>query len=164
MPVIVSDAGPLIALSRIDKLELLRVLFRSVMVPKAVIDELRLDERRPGVVQLRNALRKGKWLESASPLDTRAIPGLGEGESGAIRLALERAYPLLVDDRRARLAADRLGVSVVGTGRILLAAKRHGLIESVGEALKALREAGYRLSDPLCRRLLELAGERRSRQ
>jgi len=49
MSLIVSDAGPLIALSRIDRLYLLRDLFAEIVVPAAVVDELRLDEKRAGV-------------------------------------------------------------------------------------------------------------------
>ena len=48
MTLIVADAGPLIALSRIDQLELLRELFSKVWVPGMVLRELRLDEGRPG--------------------------------------------------------------------------------------------------------------------
>lgn len=56
-------------------------------------------------------------------------------------------------------AAAYRGIPVIGIGRILIAAKETGLIESVATALTALRGAGYRLSDQLCARLLTIASE-----
>ena len=50
-------------------------------------------------------------------------------------------------------------MAVIGTGRILIAAKERGLIESVADALNALRDSGYRLSDELRSRLLAIADE-----
>jgi predicted nucleic acid-binding protein len=48
---------------------------------------------------------------------------------------------------------------VVGTGRILIEAKRRGLVASVSVELAGLRGAGYRLSDALCQEIQRLAGE-----
>ena len=103
-----SDAGPLIALARIDLLFLLRELFTEVVVPTAVIDELRLREPRPGAEALAAATRH-QWLRSMVPTDERPISGLGVGESAAIRLALQLRCPLLVDERRGRIAARNHG-------------------------------------------------------
>ena len=50
-------------------------------------------------------------------------------------------------------------IAVIGTGRVLLVAKEHGLIDTVSGALDALAGAGYRLSDELRARLTQLAGE-----
>ena len=61
-----------------------------------------------------------------------AQPGLGVGESAAIRLARKLDCPLLLDERRARVAARKQGLRVLGTGRVLLAAKERGLIPGVG--------------------------------
>ncbi len=50
-------------------------------------------------------------------------------------------------------------MAVIGTGRILIAAKERGLIESVVGSLNDLGAAGYRLSDALRSRLLAIADE-----
>ncbi len=57
MLLIVADAGPLIALSRIHRLSILCTLFDEVAIPSVVVDELRLDEQRPGVEDLARAVR-----------------------------------------------------------------------------------------------------------
>jgi predicted nucleic acid-binding protein len=159
MKLIVADAGPLIALSRIGKLHVLSSLFTSVLVPSSVLEELRLHENRPGVEQLALAYAKQKWFRSVSPPDLRPIQGLDKGECAAIHLAEHLKCPLLVDERRGRTAARRRHLDVIGTGRILLAAKQKGLIEGVGVVLDELRSSGYRLSGELCSHLRKLAGE-----
>jgi len=159
MRLIVSDAGPLIALSRIERLPLLGGLFETVLIPGVVLGELRLEEHRPGVGPLREAVEQGKWIRSAVAEDERPIPGLDDGEACAIGLAAELNCPLLIDERRGRTAAKHHGVVVFGTGRVLLYAKAEGLIESVRVVLDELRTAGYRLSDDICQRLLQLASE-----
>jgi len=156
---VVADAGPLIALSRVGRLPLLRALFDDVLIPAAVLEELRLDETRPGVEQLAQAIAEEKWLRSMSPSAKAEIPGLDVGESAAINLAVQLECPLLMDERRGRLAARKRGLVVLGTGRVLLAAKQAGLVETVSSVLGELRNAGYRLSDDICRQLTELAEE-----
>ena len=159
MRLIVADAGPLIALSRIHRLSILRTLFDQVAIPRVVVEELRLDERRPGVEDLARAVRAEKWLQDRTPRNVRPIAGLDEGESAAIHLAEELRCPLLIDEHRGRISATKRGVAVIGTGRILIEAKRRGLISNVAHELGLLRTAGYRLSEPLCRRILSLASE-----
>lgn len=159
MRLIVSDAGPLIALSRIRRLSLLADLFEDVVAPSVVLHELRLEEQRPGVEQLTEAFKQRKWFRCMTAQDQRSIPGLDDGEAAAIRLSAQLKCPLLIDERRGRTAAKHHNLQVVGTGRVLLWAKEKGLIDSVRASLNELQAAGYRLSDHLCKRLLQLAAE-----
>lgn len=159
MKLIVSDAGPLIALSRIGRLSLLPVLFGKVVVPNVVLEELRLGDVRPAVELLIEAVEQKKWLRAMASVGSRPIPALDRGESAAICLAEQLKCPLLVDERRGRIAARRRNVAVIGTGRLFLAAKEKGFIDAVGPILHDLRDIGYRLSDALCRQLLLLAEE-----
>lgn len=158
---VVSDAGPLIALARTQHLSLLERLFERVLIPEAVRDELALTSERPGAQALSKALARENWLVVRK---VRAIipgsPGLGPGESEAIALAGREGALLLIDDRLGRRAARSAGLRIIGTGRVLLAAKRDGLIERVSPVLDELGDAGYRLSDALVQRLKQLAGER----
>jgi len=159
---LVADAGPLIALARVRRLHLLNELFMSVLVPPEVHRELRIDENRPGSRSLGEALDDG-WLSVATLASGRESAfvsrALDRGESEAIRLAEERAAILLIDDRRGRAAARRRALRIVGTGGILLAAKRRSLLHDVGPVLLDLAEAGYRLSPGLVERILQTAGE-----
>jgi predicted nucleic acid-binding protein len=156
----VSDAGPLIALSKINRLDLLECLFDQILVPDIVLQELRLDEHRPGVSALRNAFAgSDKWVSrtTSGRLDSDRV--LDPGEHAAILIAKTEMCPLLIDETRGRRFARKQGVPVVGTGRILLEAKTRGLIPDVSGLLYALSEVGCRLSKELITRLSELAGE-----
>jgi len=158
---VVSDAGPLIALARIGRLDLLRKALGSLEIAQAVEDELRLDSDMPGATLLRRAVRKDGWIRArtVSTAPARLGMALGLGEASAILLAAERKALLLIDDRRGRTAAAKRGVICIGTGRVLLEAKRRRLLTAVGPTLQALTDSGYRLSPALCSRILELAGE-----
>jgi hypothetical protein len=78
---------------------------------------------------------------------------LGAGESEAISLALElRADRLFVDEKAARHLAAALGLNVIGTLGVLLAAKRKGLIPVVRPLVEALLESSFWISPQLVER------------
>lgn len=160
MRLVVADAGPLIGPARAGRLDLLCQIYTSVVVPGAVAAELDLGGHRPGARALAAAAEAG-WLltheETPPPL---ALPAsLDEGEAQAIALAVARGLPLLIDEIQGRRAARRVGVRIVGTGGLLVLAKRTGCLDLVAPVLEALRSGGYRLSDALCQEILSLAGE-----
>ncbi len=85
---------------------------------------------------------------------------LGPGKREAIALAVESKPSLLiVDDLPARKIARMLGVNVVETAGILLAAKRRGFIESLRTELDGLIQNSFFLSPKLYNDLLQAAGE-----
>jgi len=60
-PVVIADAGPLIALARIAALDLLRRLFGRVSITTVVRDEILPPSDFPGAAALQAALEAG-WL------------------------------------------------------------------------------------------------------
>lgn len=156
----VCNATPLIHLGRIVQLDLLRLVLRRVLVPPAVVEEVR---SHLGEV-LEAALLSG-WLVSTTPVNATTVGDLarrlgGRGEAEVIALALEQPDPLvLLDERAARQVCQELGLSTRGTLGLLLDARRQGLIEAVRPLIDALRATGFWLDDALARRVLELAGE-----
>ena len=75
-------------------------------------------------------------------------------------LALENPmHIVLLDDALARRVAEAAGLTVLGTLRLILEAKSHGLIDQVAPVLDALAEAGMWMSDDIRRRILRLARE-----
>ena len=84
---------------------------------------------------------------------------LDRGEAEAIVLAQSEEAKLLIDERKGRAVARRRGVTVIGTGGVLLLAKRADVIDQIAPILDELASHGYRLSDGLRGELLLLAGE-----
>ena len=144
----VLDSACLIGFERIGRLDLLPALLEPAMAPPAVIREF---GSRP------------EWLAEVEVADRGMVAALGlvvdPGESEAIALAFEKGIRIILDDRKAREAAQRLNISVTGTVGILLKAKEAGLVASIRPLLDALDAHHFR-SGPLLRaEALRLAGE-----
>ena len=160
---VVADTGPLIALARVERLELLPRLYERVIVPSAVHAELALDSDRPGARVLAAAFNAG-WITVEAVTDSALVRELARlldpGEAEAIALAeQEAARFLLVDDARGRRIARSRDIAVVGVAGVLLAAKSRGEIPAVGPILEALSNTGYRLSHRLIAAVLARADE-----
>jgi len=162
--IVVSDAGPLIALGRIEQLDLLKQLYQNVLIPPAVHSELRCGADLPGATALQQAINDG-WISVQSvPTSEKVISQLrlilDAGESEAIVLAeLVHCRFLLMDERRGRQVAKKRGLTVIGIAGVLLAAKRGGLIEAVSPVVNILSKEGYRLSNSLIAEILKVAEE-----
>lgn len=160
---IVADAGPLIALAVGGVLTLGIDMMGGLMVPEAVLDECTSDISAPGaaiLLQLHNAQRF-QTIPSASlmPLDASFAQGLGGGEIAVLSYAAQNGLLALIDERRARRAADRLGISVIGSGAVLAQLKRQGFIDSVKPVLSAWRQHRYFVSESVLANILRLANE-----
>jgi predicted nucleic acid-binding protein len=80
--------------------------------------------------------------------------------AAAIALALEnRADLVLLDERKGRKVARRLGLSVRGTLGVLVEAKKRGHVALVGPVLDRLVRAGFRVSDAVKDEIRRSAGE-----
>lgn len=160
--IVVADAGPLIHLAGIGQLDLIRRLSPSVLVPESVYREVVVGGAGlPGAVEVESA----EWITVVTAsrvevVDALVAGGLHRGESEAIALAVERrADQLLIDERQGRLTAEGLGIPVIGSIGILIAAKARGEVHAVAPLLEALRTSGLWLSDALVTRVLTAIGE-----
>ena len=77
-----------------------------------------------------------------------------------LALAVEHSARLvIIDERKGRRYARRLGLSLTGTLGILLLAKEEGLVTDVAPLIKQLLDEGLHFSSELVSRALTLAGE-----
>lgn len=151
MSSVVSDASPLIALHEIGQLDLLRTLFGTVSIPPAVARESLSVAKPTWIVEQPLVRPRVSLVERA---------GLGAGEREAISLALEiGAGRLIIDELAGRAVAQHLGLPLVGTLGILLAAKRRALIPEIRGPIDILRRGGFRVANDLYEDLLRKAGE-----
>jgi len=157
--IIVSNAGPLIALAKIERFELLRELFGKICIPQAVYDEVVvIGTGRAGANEMEQAV--GDWVEIQEVKDLVIVKSLltklGKGESEAIALALEtKADLVLLDDYKARATAEFMGLSMTGTVGMLSRAQKKGLISDLRSLLDELQAKGFRLSDKVYAEILK---------
>lgn len=160
-PVVVADAGPLIALAGCGQLALLLAVFESIHVPQAVLDETTADRSRAGAVDIDSFVRTHAQVHPGrdDAIHAAAASHLDEGEAQALSLAHALGCGVLMDERRGRQAALRQGMPLFGVLGVLLQAKRIGRIEHIAPALARLQGNGYRVSQALVDAALKLAGE-----
>jgi predicted nucleic acid-binding protein len=159
--IVVSDTGPLIALAKVDYLDVLQELFNEVCIPLAVHREL-FAKLGPESSRLEDALQSFLQVAASPTMSAtvaKATSRLHPGEREAIALAFERKALLLADDQMGRSAARRLGLMVTGVVGVLLRAKEARLLEAVCPVLVEMRQRGYWLSDEILILAVRLAGE-----
>src|SRR5262245_55211364 len=143
MPDVISNTTPFQYLQQIGCLDFLSQLYQQVIVPQAVVDELRQGELKGIDVPALNALA---WVrvEVVAPVDLqRVAQSLDSGERETIALALGKTDPLLIlDDAAARTYANALGLRFTGALGVLVKAKQSGLITAVRPCLDQLNKAG----------------------
>jgi uncharacterized protein len=133
---VVADSSPLIYLSRLGILDLLRTICADVVVPRAVWDEVL--ERRPsapGVV----ALRQATWIRVIDAELAQVDLGLDPGETASNLLA---------------------ETGVRGTLGLLVQARQMGALPVLRPVLDALVAEGFRIAPALVREALLRVGER----
>ena len=159
--IVVSDTTPLISLMKASKLDVLQQLFGEVLIPTAVFDELTSNESfQEEAQQIRNC----SFIRVVSVSETKAVDvlrrstGLDLGESEAIVFADDNnANVLLMDEAKGRQVAKAMGLFIMGTVGVLLAAFDEKILsaEDVKDALQRLRQANRKISDSLIQAALE---------
>ncbi|RAM48683.1 MAG: DUF3368 domain-containing protein [Hapalosiphonaceae cyanobacterium JJU2] len=159
--IIVSDTSPISNLAAIGQLKLLQQLYGNVVIPTAVYQEIiNSGDTDPAVL----AIKSVNWIQTLNITNTALFQTLQSnldiGEAEAITLAVElNADRLIVDERRGRKEAIRLGLRVTGILGILLAAKQQGLVLRIQPLLDDLIANGFWIREELYAELLQLAGE-----
>lgn len=149
----VCDSGPLIHLSRIGKINLLKQLFNTIWITESTYNEVVEDGktlRKAGVLAVEEAIQDG-WIKIAKldPRDYERAARLAQNESidesdaEAIQLAIKTGGPLITNDRMIILSARALGVECLWTTSLLLRAVRRKIL-TASEALHILQELAER--------------------
>ena len=153
--IVVADTTPLNYLILIGHAEVLSDLYRRVLIPQAVFEELHA-QSAPTVVRAWVS-NHPSWLEvqQVSFISDAALEALDAGEREAIMLAEQvSADLLLIDEREGRREAIRRNLSVTGTLGVLDEAAERGLI-NLPEAIEQLRQTSFRASPQLLQLLLD---------
>lgn len=160
---LVVNASPLIFLGNAGHLDLLRTSASRIVVPKAVFDEVTVTRHSDSAVA---ALVESDWIEHFAPIEVPASItewDLGAGESAVIAVALKiTGSRPVIDDLAGRRCALSVGLNVMGTLGVVIAAYRRGEIEDPGQVLRDLRARGMWLSDAVIEGALRMASKTRN--
>jgi predicted nucleic acid-binding protein len=135
---VISNTSCLIALSNINRLEILQKRYERIIITPEVA--LEFGESLPD------------WVSVIPVKDTFKIKllinTLDIGEASTIALAAEVDNPLIIlDDGKARRYAKNIGLAITGTLGILMKAQETGIIHDALEAVADLRKIGFWIPD-----------------
>ena len=142
---IICDTSCLIALDRINQLNLLQELFQQIVITREVKEEF--GKKSPEWIQIVEVRDTVKLKELENILD--------KGEASTIALALETDNCLLIiDEKKGRRFAQSLNIKIIGTLKVIQIAKQKGIIKAAQPIIEALQKAGFRFSDKIIKILL----------
>ena len=147
--IVVSDSSPLIALARVDSLDLLSELYPLVQIPTEVYNEVVIEGAGlPGALQVAGAA----WIQVTPVRNTEKLrsaigdTGFGRGEVAVVHLAQELgAQVVLMDERRARRYAEDAGLITFGCIGILEMLYRKGVVTDLRQLYERLLAQDFRI-------------------
>jgi hypothetical protein len=139
--IVVCNSSPLIALSAIDRLDILSNLFESVFIPEDVYRET-VTTNHMLLQKSRIQIAVDQFIRPVSPKFNRTFSRrLGPGETGVLNLALEIAPDfVMLDDKKARKEAATLNLPLLFTTDVLRWAAHRRLIDSYPHTVQQLAE------------------------
>ncbi|MCF2136350.1 MAG: DUF3368 domain-containing protein [Candidatus Thorarchaeota archaeon] len=161
----VSNASPLIHLTRAGRIELLKDLFSNLLIPQTVHMEVCRTKETPDSIKIQTAIDAG-WIRVVDMDNTLAKrigknTGIHRGEATAIVLAKKESALLLIDDKVGRTIAEMFGIKCLGTVGVLLQAVSSQLMDKndMIHTLDRMIDKGFRLEARVYRRVLQMVKE-----
>lgn len=156
----VINASPFILLCKSGLIDLLPQIFSDVCMPEGVSMEI-IEGNDDATEKLYDC--EETWLNRylVNVAEEVLVWNLGSGETEVLSMAFRAGEncTALIDDRAARKCADTLNIKTLGTGGILVLAKKRGLISDVSTELKKIQNAGLWISNDVVSAILKQAGE-----
>jgi predicted nucleic acid-binding protein len=141
------DSSTLIALARIGKLDMLRILFKEIFITAAIKKEI-LKEESPDAEAFKEAIHL--WIRVIEHKDNPNAfrkYGLDSGET-SLFLAAKQHDRLILDEANARRFAESKGLKFTGLIGLIVAAVRAGKLtkEEALEIINKLAAGDFRMS------------------
>ena len=158
---VVVNTTPLIALSHVDQLDILKKLYGEIIIPEAVYRELSVKAES---ICKKAVDRSLEWIRVESIKNQMAKTmyktQLHDGEVEVMILSKEIvADVVIIDDANAKKHAKYLGLPVTGTLGVLIKAKQEGHINELKPILHQMVENGIYISQSLIELCLKQVGE-----
>lgn len=158
---VICNATPLINFAAIERLDIMKTLFKEVIIPEAVYQET-TQFNFPSAPIILQAVEQ-QWLQIHQ---VTAIPDnisnlLDDGEREVIALALYRNEKrVLLDEKEARQVATRFNLQIIGTLGILVLAKQNQIIPQIKPLLdEMIIQARYWIKASLYQQILQQVKE-----
>ena len=152
--IIISDTSPICYLVLIDCIEVLPILYKNVIIPQAVYQELQAEKTPKAVKEWIENYPNWLIIRNITNASDSELDKLDQGEREAIILAEEiKANLLIVDDRAARNLANKRGLKIIGLLGILIDAARNNLID-LPTKINQLQETTFFISPKLLQSIL----------
>ena len=137
------DTSTLIILSKISRLELLKLLYGFVYITI----EFKLPLPNWIIVDYTN-------------FENRVNFGIGKGETSILNLAIRNNNSLLIiDEFKARKVASKLNLKFTGAIGILVIAKKQGYVQEIKSILDTIMKTDFRISPEVYYQALQIANE-----
>lgn len=137
----VSNTTPIISLSSIGKIEILKDLFQEIIIPKAVYDEIKVKQDY-GYNEVDLSFITVQRIQDTDR-EKFLLEQLDAGEVQAIVLSKEiNADNTIIDENTGYIIAKKSGLNVIRTLSILLKAKEVGIITEVKPLLDEMISKG----------------------
>lgn len=158
--IIVADSSPLITLALIDKLEILELLFKEVIISEAVYEEISKKDK-PKSVKLGEYFKNNVKIVNNKIAVNILKQDIDLGEAESIILALElKIEDILIDDLKGRKYAKIEGLKIIGSMGLLIEAKKRGFIQEIKPLIEILVKNDIRLGEALIEQVLKIANEK----
>ena len=148
--IIVSDTSSLIALINIGELELLKRVYDAVVITPEIAEEY--------------GIETPDWIRIEAVKDEQKLKllnlELDRGEASGIALAMENDDSLLIiDEKKGRGIAKKLGIKISGILGVMIRAKETGAIDRMNPLIEKLERVDFRMSASLKTQILRRVRE-----
>ena len=156
---VVSNTTPIISLSSIKRIEILKELFNEIHIPRSVYNEIKtknlfgykeIDSDWFVVHDIKGEKYLGFLLNEMD---------IGEAETIVLAKEID-ADILIIDERIGYNIAKSQDIFAIGTLSVLLIAKEKGIIQNVKPLLDKMLQKGRWYSEKTYKRFLEKIGEK----
>ena len=155
---IVSNTTPIISLSSIGKIEILKYIFQEIIIPQAVYEEIKAKQGY-GYNEVDLSFIKVQAIQNTEQ-EKFLLEQLDAGEAQAIVLSKEiNADNTIIDENIGYTIAKESGLNVIRTLSILLKAKETNIISEVKPLLDELISKGRWYSNHVYYSFLKKANE-----
>jgi uncharacterized protein len=155
---VVCNTTPIISLSSIKKVELLKELFNEIHIPQAVHNEIKT-KKLFGYKEIDADWFKVHTIQGKKYLGF-LLNDLDQGEAEAIVLAKEiEAEIFIIDERIGYNIAKMQNIFTIGTLSVIYMAKKKGIIQTVKPLLDKMIQKGRWYSNRTYKEFLEKIGE-----